>query len=142
MPEKTNETAKPQQSTSSNIAAVSEFFFALTPEWVLRAVEAGGFEPTGHCSPLTCLENRVYDLRLEDGSHVVAKFYRPGRWSRAAILDEHVTDSVYRPLPSVSANPVRVSIPGFAPTAHIPRMLCNSSAARSYMRVGDGGLAW
>jgi Ser/Thr protein kinase RdoA (MazF antagonist) len=68
---------------------VSEFFFGLTPEWVLRAVEAAGLEPTGHVSALTCLENRVYDLRLEGGRHVVAKFYRPGRWSRAAILAEH-----------------------------------------------------
>jgi Ser/Thr protein kinase RdoA (MazF antagonist) len=68
---------------------VSEFFFRLTPDRVLQAVEAGGFEPTGHCTPLTCLENRVYDLRLWDDSHVVVKFYRPGRWSRQAILDEH-----------------------------------------------------
>jgi Ser/Thr protein kinase RdoA (MazF antagonist) len=68
---------------------MTDFFFRLTPEWVLRAVEAGGFRPTGHCSALVCLENRVYDVRLEDGSHVVAKFYRPGRWSREAILDEH-----------------------------------------------------
>jgi Ser/Thr protein kinase RdoA (MazF antagonist) len=68
---------------------MSEFFFELTPDRVLRAVEAGGFDPTGHCTPLTCLENRVYDLRLSSGSHVVAKFYRPGRWNREAILDEH-----------------------------------------------------
>ena len=68
---------------------MSDFFFRLTPDWVLRAVEAGGLHPTGHCSALTCLENRVYDLRLEEGGHVVAKFYRPGRWSRAAILEEH-----------------------------------------------------
>jgi Ser/Thr protein kinase RdoA (MazF antagonist) len=68
---------------------VSEFFFRLTPDWVLKAVEAGGFEATGHVSALTCLENRVYDLRLEGGEHVVAKFYRPGRWSREAILEEH-----------------------------------------------------
>src|SRR5512145_650746 len=68
---------------------MTDFFFRLTPEWVLRAVEAGGFRPTGHCSALVCLENRVYDVRLEDGSHVVAKFYRPGRWGREAILDEH-----------------------------------------------------
>jgi Ser/Thr protein kinase RdoA (MazF antagonist) len=68
---------------------VTDFFFGLTPDHVLRAVEAGGFEVTGHCSPLTCLENRVYDVRLEDTSHVVVKFYRPGRWSRSAILDEH-----------------------------------------------------
>ncbi|UCE87126.1 MAG: serine/threonine protein kinase [Deltaproteobacteria bacterium] len=68
---------------------MTEFFFRLTPDWVLRAVEAGGFEPTGHCSALNSLENRVYDLRLTDGSHVVAKFYRPARWTRAAILEEH-----------------------------------------------------
>ncbi len=68
---------------------MSEFFFELTPDRVLAAIESGGYLPTGHCTPLTCLENRVYDLRLEDGSHVVAKFYRPERWTRDAILDEH-----------------------------------------------------
>jgi len=66
-----------------------EYFYRLTPDWVLRAVEAGGYRPTGHCFSLNCLENRVYDLRLEDGSHVVAKFYRPGRWSAEAIREEH-----------------------------------------------------
>ncbi len=68
---------------------MTDFFLELTPDRVLAAVEAGGFAPTGHCTPLTCLENRVYDLRLEDESHIVAKFYRPGRWTRDAILDEH-----------------------------------------------------
>ena len=68
---------------------MSDFFFSLTPDRVLRAVEAGGLRPTGHCTPLVCLENRVYDLRLEDGSHVVVKFYRPNRWSREATLEEH-----------------------------------------------------
>ncbi len=68
---------------------LSEFFFRLTPERVLQAVESAGFVPTGHCFALNALENRVYDVRLEDGRHVVAKFYRPGRWSRETILDEH-----------------------------------------------------
>lgn len=68
---------------------MTDFFFELTPDRVLAAVEAGGLEPSGHCSPLTCLENRVYDVRLEDGRHVIAKFYRPGRWTREAILEEH-----------------------------------------------------
>ena len=67
----------------------NESFFRLSPDRVLEAVEAGGFRPTGHCFALNALENRVYDLRLEDGAHLVAKFYRPGRWSREAILDEH-----------------------------------------------------
>lgn len=68
---------------------LSEFFFRLSPERVLQAVEAAGLAPSGHCFALNALENRVYDVRLDDGQHVVAKFYRPGRWSRAAILDEH-----------------------------------------------------
>lgn len=67
----------------------TDLFLALTPDWVLKAVEAAGLEPTGHVMALHCLENRVYDLRLEDGSHVVAKFYRPARWSEEAILEEH-----------------------------------------------------
>jgi len=65
------------------------FFYRLTPEVVLHAVEACGLRPTGHCMALNSYENRVYDLKLEDGSHVVAKFYRPGRWSREQILEEH-----------------------------------------------------
>jgi Ser/Thr protein kinase RdoA (MazF antagonist) len=66
-----------------------EFFFQLTPDRVLGAVEAAGFRPTGHCSQLGALENRVYDVRVDEGRQLVAKFYRPGRWSRDAILDEH-----------------------------------------------------
>jgi Ser/Thr protein kinase RdoA (MazF antagonist) len=68
---------------------VDGFFFELTPERVLSAVEAAGLVPTGHCTPLVCLENRVYDVRLDDARHVVVKFYRPGRWSRDAVLEEH-----------------------------------------------------
>jgi Ser/Thr protein kinase RdoA (MazF antagonist) len=68
---------------------VTESFYRLTPDRVLAAVERAGLLPTGHCSALTCLENRVYDVRLEAGCHVVVKFYRPGRWSRPAILAEH-----------------------------------------------------
>jgi Ser/Thr protein kinase RdoA (MazF antagonist) len=69
--------------------AESEFFFELSPERVLQAVEAAGFRPTGHCFALNALENRVYDVRVDDDRHLVAKFYRPGRWSREAILEEH-----------------------------------------------------
>jgi Ser/Thr protein kinase RdoA (MazF antagonist) len=68
---------------------VSDSFQGLTPDRVLRVVEERGLRPTGHCSPLVCLENRVYDVRLEGDAHVVVKFYRPGRWSRAALQDEH-----------------------------------------------------
>lgn len=73
----------------------TEFFFRLTPERVLEAVEAGGFSPTGHWQVLNSLENRVYDLRIagddagEDERHVIVKFYRPGRWTADQILEEH-----------------------------------------------------
>ncbi|HNN92459.1 MAG TPA: serine/threonine protein kinase [Pseudomonadota bacterium] len=69
-----------------------EFFYSLTPEAVLDAVEAAlgaGARATGRCLVLNSLENRVYDVELEDGGHVIGKFYRPGRWGQAALLDEH-----------------------------------------------------
>ncbi len=69
--------------------ATTEHFFELTPERVLAAVEAGGHLCTGLCYPLNSMENRVYELELEDRSRVIAKFYRPGRWSADAIFDEH-----------------------------------------------------
>ena len=65
------------------------FFYQLTPDAVIRAAEEGGLEPTGHCMTLNSFENRVFDLTLEDGSHAVLKFYRPARWSREQILEEH-----------------------------------------------------
>ena len=52
---------------STGLPRVTASFFALTPDRVLRAVEQAGFAPSGHCTPLTCLENRVYDVRLEEG---------------------------------------------------------------------------
>jgi len=68
---------------------MSEFFYNLTPDTVLVAAEQSGFEPTGHCMTLNSFENRVFDLKLEDGAHIVMKFYRPGRWEAAQILEEH-----------------------------------------------------
>lgn len=71
------------------MAAGSEDFFRLTPERVLSAVEVGGRRASGYAFALNSLENRVYEVELEEGDKVVAKFYRPGRWSRAQILEEH-----------------------------------------------------
>ena len=64
-------------------------FNRLTPEHVLDAVEVGGRRCTGRFIILNSYENRVYQLELEDESWVVGKFYRPGRWSRETLLDEH-----------------------------------------------------
>ncbi|MGZ3426701.1 MAG: serine/threonine protein kinase [Polyangia bacterium] len=64
-------------------------FFALTPDRILDAVEFGGRRATGYALALNSLENRVYEVAFEDETRLVAKFYRPGRWSKQAILDEH-----------------------------------------------------
>jgi Ser/Thr protein kinase RdoA (MazF antagonist) len=64
-------------------------FFSLTPDRVLDAVEVGGLRCTGRCLPLRAFENRVYEVELEDERRLVVKFYRPGRWPRETILDEH-----------------------------------------------------
>lgn len=61
----------------------------LSPSVILDALEAAGFDPDGRITALNSYENRVYQLGLEDGGLVVAKFYRPGRWRDEGILEEH-----------------------------------------------------
>jgi Ser/Thr protein kinase RdoA (MazF antagonist) len=61
----------------------------LTPDRVLDALDGVGLRGDGRILQLNSYENRVFQLYLEDGSAVVAKFYRPGRWSDAQILEEH-----------------------------------------------------
>ena len=56
---------------------------------MLDAVEVGGLHCTGRCLPMRAFENRVYEVELDDERRLIVKFYRPGRWSREAILDEH-----------------------------------------------------
>jgi Ser/Thr protein kinase RdoA (MazF antagonist) len=61
----------------------------LSPETVLDAIEALEFRCDGRVLALNSYENRVYQIGLEEGEPLVAKFYRPGRWSDAAIREEH-----------------------------------------------------
>ena len=61
----------------------------LTPDRVVLAMENLGLAPDARIYPLNSYENRVYQIGLEGGSSVVAKFYRPARWSDAQILEEH-----------------------------------------------------
>ncbi len=102
--------------------AATQFFYQLTPDRILDAVEdATGFRCTGQLSALNSMENRVYEIYLEPESltassspsslpdhrrplteepqsskarrtvtpSLIAKFYRPGRWTKDQILDEH-----------------------------------------------------
>lgn len=61
----------------------------LSPDAIISAVESAGFDPTGGLLALNSYENRVYQLELEDGQFCITKFYRPERWTDAAILEEH-----------------------------------------------------
>ena len=61
----------------------------LTPDMVLDGVAAAGLRPDGRLLSLNSYENRVYQVGLEDNTMVVAKFYRPERWSDAQIDEEH-----------------------------------------------------
>jgi len=61
----------------------------LTPETILDAVESLHYETSGRLLALNSYENRVYRCDLENEVPIIAKFYRPGRWSDAAIQEEH-----------------------------------------------------
>ncbi len=62
----------------------------LTPDALLDILEeATGIPMTGLCIPLPSYINRVYEVQSKAGQRLIAKFYRPGRWSEAALRDEH-----------------------------------------------------
>ncbi len=88
-------------------AGPTQYFFELTPDKVMSAIEAHPLLGqkrmcTGYCQPLASFENRVYEVEFEEPLEVkgfavtgaradraVVKFYRPGRWTRDQILEEH-----------------------------------------------------
>lgn len=80
-------------------------FSALTPDIVLDALASVGLYGDGRLLALSSYENRVYQIWLEDGERVVAKFYRPERWSTAQILEEH----------AFAAELMRAEVPAVAP---------------------------
>jgi Ser/Thr protein kinase RdoA (MazF antagonist) len=64
-------------------------FASLLPERVLAAVEAAGVETDGRLFALNSYENRVYQIGVVGGSPLIAKFYRPHRWTDVSIREEH-----------------------------------------------------
>ena len=62
---------------------------ALEPDTILNAVESVGYQASGRMLALNSYENRVYRIEIEDNRPLVAKFYRPDRWTDDAILEEH-----------------------------------------------------
>ncbi len=98
----------------------TRFFYGLTPDLILDAVEATGLRSTGRCLQLNSMENRVYEVEVEPPPGTppahptapenfrVAKFYRPGRWTPAQIQDEHqfLADLCSAEIPTVAPLPL------------------------------------
>ena len=61
----------------------------LTPDMIIDAVESAGYLSDARLLALNSYENRVYQVGIEDSTPLIAKFYRPERWSEAQILEEH-----------------------------------------------------
>ncbi len=87
--------------------AAAHPYASLTPDRVLDALESVGLVGDGRLQALGSYENRVYQIGVEDAPPVVVKFYRPARWSDAAILEEHafVAELAAREIPVVAAIP-------------------------------------
>lgn len=103
----------------------------LTPERVLAAVDALGLATDGRLLALNSYENRVYQVGLEDAAPVVAKFYRPGRWSDAAIAEEH----------AFAAELAAVELPVVAPLVIGGRSLHHGGGYRLALYPRRGGRA-
>ncbi len=73
----------------------TQFFFELSPDLVLDTIESRGFVTTGRVLTMNSMENRVYEVEIESKSDnpsehfKIIKFYRPGRWSKEQIEEEH-----------------------------------------------------
>lgn len=84
---------------------MSASFDNLTPDRILAGIERGmDCQLTGLTAPLPSYINRVYELQSVTGERLIAKFYRPGRWTRSALQDEHdfVLDCAAEEIPVVA----------------------------------------
>src|SRR5258706_11272868 len=80
-------------------------YAGLTPDLILNAIDSTGFRTDGRLLALNSYENRVYQVGIEDEKPLVAKFYRPERWTDEQILEEHAftAELAEREIPAVPA---------------------------------------
>ncbi len=101
----------------------------LSPDRVLDAVDSIGLPTDGHLLALNSYENRVYQVGIDEAEPVIAKFYRPGRWSDAAILEEH----------AFSQELADAEIPAVPPYATLGRTLHEHRGHRFSLSPRHGG---
>jgi Ser/Thr protein kinase RdoA (MazF antagonist) len=106
-------------------------YSGLSPDVVLDAIAAAGFVPDGRLLALGSYENRVYQVGVEDGPALVAKFYRPHRWSDAAIGEEH----------ALAHELAEAELPMIAPIAIDGRTLLTHAGFRYALYPRRGGRA-
>jgi len=107
-------------------------YAGLTPDEVLNAVDSAGWRTDGSQLALNSYENRVYQVGVEDAKPLVVKFYRPGRWTDAAILEEH----------AFTAELAELEIPAVPPIAHSDgRTLLQHAGYRFAVFPRQGGRA-
>ncbi len=104
-------------------------YSGLTPDVILSAVEECNYRTDGRLLALNSYENRVYQVGIEDSTPLIAKFYRPGRWSDAAILEEH----------SFALELADEEIPVIAPLRIAARTLLESQGFRYALYPRQGG---
>ena len=110
---------------------MSHPFATLTPDLVLDAVESLGFLSDARVLALNSYENRVYQVGIEGEQPLIAKFYRPGRWSNEAILEEH----------GFTAELAEHEVPVVAPLQHAGRTLFEHQGFRFALFPRRGGHA-
>lgn len=103
----------------------------LTPDYVLDTIEQLGYITDARIYPLNSYENRVYQVGLEEGPPLIAKFYRPKRWTEAQIIEEHEFSTALHDL----------DIPVVAPLQHEQRTLFTRDAHRFALYPRRGGHA-
>ncbi|MBT8150714.1 MAG: serine/threonine protein kinase [Gammaproteobacteria bacterium] len=115
----------------SSEAVTTHPYEALTPDTVIDAVESAGFLSDARILALNSYENRVYQVGLEEGAPLIAKFYRPGRWSDEQILEEH----------QFTAHLHELDIPVVAPMVVDQRTLHEHAGFRFTLYPRQGGRA-
>lgn len=106
-------------------------FATLSPDLVLDAVESLGFLSDARILALNSYENRVYQVGIEDSQPLIAKFYRPDRWSDAAIREEH----------RFTAELAELEVPVVAPLLHDGDTLFSHQGFRFTLFPRRGGRA-
>jgi Ser/Thr protein kinase RdoA (MazF antagonist) len=98
-------TSIPDSLSAALPDSLPDSFAGLSPDCVLDALDSIGLCGDGRLLALNSYENRVYQVGIEDSPPLVVKFYRPHRWSDAAILEEHafVQELDEREIPVVPA---------------------------------------